>query len=255
MPIKKRTFPADWNASARHFVQHKCRWAPFALLFEDWGTAFPGDLRPPRAGAPAAGSLLVGQGPGGKAHRPERKLLAAKTVGAQFGRAGGLVPPGGEINSPLRHSPMPWLPAPDSCSSRNEGASGDVVENTRSGRRDTGTRDTGRADSGFRSLRNAGPRGAGRACAGDGISREYAENKGTTEPNHRSPIAIRQCPGSLLLAPVLQEMKVHPEMLLKTNDRENGTRQYGTRGAQILASAFQGIMAPEERGEHAPVTG
>ncbi len=105
MPIKKRTFPADWNVSERHFVRHKCRWAPCALLFEDWGTAFPGDLRPPRGGAPAAGSLLVGQGPGGKSHRPERKPLAARTVVAQFGRAGGLAPPGGEINSPLRPKP------------------------------------------------------------------------------------------------------------------------------------------------------
>jgi hypothetical protein len=50
-------------------------------------------------------------------------------------------------------------------------------------------------------------------------------------------------------------MKVQPEMLLKTHDREHGTREYGTRGVQILASALQGTLAPVERGAHAPVTG
>ena len=39
-------------------------------------------------------------------------------------------------------------------------------------------KDTGRADSDFYSPRNFGPRGAGRACACDGISWEHAENKG-----------------------------------------------------------------------------
>ena len=62
-------------------------------------------------------------------------------------------------------------------------------------------------------------------------------------------------PGSLLLTPVLQEMKVHPEMLLKTHDREHGIREHGIRGVQILASAFQGTLAPVERSAHASVTG
>ena len=65
-------------------------------------------------------------------------------------------------------------------------------------------------------------------------------------------------PGSLLLTPALQEMKVQPEMLLKTHDREHGTRDTGTRdrrGVQILASAFQGTLASAERGAHASVTG
>jgi hypothetical protein len=56
-----------------------------------------------------------------------------------------------------------WLLTPDSCSSKNEGASGDVDENKGSGKRDTGIRDTKRADFGMCSPRNAGPRGAGRA--------------------------------------------------------------------------------------------
>ena len=69
-------------------------------------------------------------------------------------------------------------------------------------------------------------------------------------------------PGSLLLTPVLQEMKVHLEMLLKTHDREHGIREYGTRSAQILApdsgllaSLLQGTQALVERGADAPVTG
>ncbi len=50
-------------------------------------------------------------------------------------------------------------------------------------------------------------------------------------------------------------MKVQPEMLLKTQDRENRTREYGTRGGQILASALHGRLVPVERGAHVPVTG
>ena len=44
-------------------------------------------------------------------------------------------------------------------------------------------------------------------------------------------------PGSLLLAPVLQEMKVHPEILLKTHDRE-----HGTRGAHAPVTGYPGNM-------------
>ena len=88
------------------------------------------------------------------------------------------------------------------------------------------------------------PCGAGRACACDGIFWEHAENKGTPEPNHPSQIANRQCHGSLLLTPAPQEMKVHPEMLMKTNGRKHGARLYGTRGAQILASGLQETLAP-----------
>ncbi len=62
-------------------------------------------------------------------------------------------------------------------------------------------------------------------------------------------------PDSDLLAPAFQEMKVQPEMLLKTQDREHGTREYGTRGVQILASALPGTLATVERGAHAPVPG
>ena len=61
-------------------------------------------------------------------------------------------------------------------------------------------------------------------------------------------------PGSLL-TPAFQEMTVQPEMLLKTHDREHGTREYGKRGVQILASAFPGTLAPVERAAHARVTG
>jgi len=62
-------------------------------------------------------------------------------------------------------------------------------------------------------------------------------------------------PDSWLLTLALQKMKVQPEMLLKTHDREHGTRGYETRGVQILASALPGTLAPVERGAHAPVTG
>jgi hypothetical protein len=51
-------------------------------------------------------------------------------------------------------------------------------------------------------------------------------------------------PDSWLLTPVLQEMQVHPEMLLKTKDRENGTRENGTRGMPILPSALQERWPP-----------
>ena len=51
-------------------------------------------------------------------------------------------------------------------------------------------------------------------------------------------------PDSCLLTSVLQEMKVHPEMLMKTHDRERGTRENGTRGVRILASALPGTPAP-----------
>ena len=79
-----------------------------------------------------------------------------------------------------------WLQSPDFCSSRNEGATGDVVENKREC-----------PEFRVQSLRNI--------C-------------------HRRVILA---PDSMLLTPVLQEMKVHPEMLLKTHDRENGTREHG----------------------------
>ena len=49
-------------------------------------------------------------------------------------------------------------------------------------------------------------RGVGRACACDGISWEHAKNKGAPEPNHRSQITIRQCPGSCLLTSALREL-------------------------------------------------
>ena len=62
-------------------------------------------------------------------------------------------------------------------------------------------------------------------------------------------------PGSLLLTPVLQEMKVQPEMLLKTHDREHGTREHGVRGVKILASFLKGTPARVEPGAHASVTG
>ena len=117
-----------------------------------------------------------------------------------------------------------WLLTPDSCPSRNEGATGDVIENKRAGTRGTGIQDTGRVDSDFCSPWNIGPCGARRACACDGISWERAENKGMPEPNHPSQIAIRQCPGSLLLTSVLQEMKVQPEMLLKTKESVRSPR-------------------------------
>jgi hypothetical protein len=49
-------------------------------------------------------------------------------------------------------------------------------------------------------------------------------------------------------------MKVQPEMLLKTHDREHETREYGMRGVQILtsdscllASLPLGTQAPVER--------
>jgi hypothetical protein len=84
--------------------------------------------------------------------------------------------------------------------SKIEGATGDVVENARSGSQDTGIRDTGRA------------------CACDGISWEHAENKDTPEPNRKSPFGNALVPGSSLLTPALQKMKVQPEMLLKTKE-------------------------------------
>ena len=42
---------------------------------------------------------------------------------------------------------------------------------------------------------------------------------------------------------------------MKTKDREDGAREYGTRGVQIPASALQEDPAPVEPGAHAPVTG
>ena len=62
-------------------------------------------------------------------------------------------------------------------------------------------------------------------------------------------------PGSLRLTLVPQEMEVQPEMLLKTKRREHGTREYGTRGAPILASALPGTLDRGEQGAHTPVTG
>ena len=50
-------------------------------------------------------------------------------------------------------------------------------------------------------------------------------------------------------------MKVQPEMLMKTKDREQGTREYWTTGVPILAFALPETLAPVERGAHAPVTG
>ena len=50
-------------------------------------------------------------------------------------------------------------------------------------------------------------------------------------------------------------MQVHPEMLLKTHEREHQTREHGIPGVQILACAFQGARAPVEPGARAPVTG
>jgi hypothetical protein len=114
---------------------------------------------------------------------------------------------------PNHPSPIAIRQWPDCCSSRNEGVSGDVVENKGSGTRDTGVRDTRRADSSFCPPRNAGPRGGGRACACNGISWERTENKGTPEPNtdHKSTFANA-------VAPALREMKVQPEVLLKTKE-------------------------------------
>ena len=70
-----------------------------------------------------------------------------------------------------------------------------LIENTRSGTRDTGTRDTGRADSGFCFPRNPGPRGAGRACVCDGIW-EHLENKGAPNriTHHKSLFANALAP-------------------------------------------------------------
>jgi hypothetical protein len=45
-------------------------------------------------------------------------------------------------------------------------------------------------------------------------------------------------PGSLLLTPVLQKMKVHPEMLMKTKDREHGD----------TGSADSGLRPPRNAG-------
>ena len=50
-------------------------------------------------------------------------------------------------------------------------------------------------------------------------------------------------------------MKVHPEMLLKTHDREHGTREYGTRGVPILAYALPGTLGRVKQAAHTPVTG
>ena len=58
-----------------------------------------------------------------------------------------------------------------------------------------------------------------------------------------------------LLTPVLQEIKVQPEMLLKTRHREHGTREYGTRGVPILAYALPGMLGRVKQGAHTPVTG
>ena len=73
----------------------------------------------------------------------------------------------------LRRDSDSWLFTSDSCTSRNEGASGDLAENTRPGTRDTKIRDTGHA------------------CAGDGTSWEHAEKKERQNPiaNHKSLFA------------------------------------------------------------------
>jgi len=49
-------------------------------------------------------------------------------------------------------------------------------------------------------------------------------------------------PGSDLLTPAFREMKVQPEMLLKTHDREHGTRRYGAGGAHAPVKGYPGNM-------------
>ena len=72
MPIKKRTFPVDWNASERHFVQYKCRWTPGALLFGGWGNRF--SRRFAAAKGRCAGGRIVACRPGaGRKSRPAGK--------------------------------------------------------------------------------------------------------------------------------------------------------------------------------------
>jgi hypothetical protein len=82
----------------------------------------------------------------------------------------------------------------------------------------------------LRSSKPGSPKAASRLPKNYVPSRNVYENKGTLEPNHHSQIAIRQCLGSWLLAPVLQEMKVHPEMLLKTRDGKEKDGRYPVPG-------------------------
>ena len=112
-------------------------------------------------------------------------------------------------------APRSCLPPP--ALQENEGATGDVVENTRSATRDTGTRDTGRVDSSLCPPRNAGPPvQQGAPAPVTGYPGNMLKTKVRQNPitHHKSPFANALSPDS-----ALQRMKVQPEMLLKTHDR------------------------------------
>ena len=61
----------------------------------------------------------------------------------------------------------------------------------------------------------------------DTVRSPRSEVRSRRPPAAGAPILT---PGSLLLTPVLQEMKVHPEMLMKTKDRQN---RLAERGSEI----------------------
>ena len=48
-------------------------------------------------------------------------------------------------------------------------------------------------------------------------------------------------------------MKVQPEMLLKTHDREHGIREYGTRGAYAPGTGYPGNMLKKKSRQN-PIT-
>ena len=87
------------------------------------------------------------------------------------------------------------LLTPDSCFSRYEGASGDVVENKR---------------------------------------RNDPKSEVEIGPAAGAPALT---PGSLLLTPAFQEMKVHPEMLLKTKDGKKEGVRYQVSGVRKVSGS------------------